>query len=128
MENPKTRAWTIPNTRKRLRSPPIHYFNECFKPGAYDDCRKGATATDGAAYNGTLLPPTAPEYGNYEPPYYHSLASSESSKKAALAPQKEKKINCCCCCCRFTFSTATVHSLSERRSPRVLIGYGLPAH
>ncbi len=56
------------------------YFNESFKPGAYDDCQKGATATDGAAYNGTLLPPTAPEYGNYEPPYYRPPVSSESSK------------------------------------------------
>ncbi len=51
-------------------------FNESFKTGACDDCWKGAT--DGAAYNVTLLPPTAPEYGKYNLPYYRPPALSES--------------------------------------------------
>ncbi len=75
------------------------YFNESFKKtdaSAYDDCRKGATATNGAACNGMLLPPTAPEYGKYEPPYFRLLASSESmptsdGEKSSLSAAERKK-------------------------------------
>ncbi len=75
-------------------------FDESFKTGACDYCRKGVTATiDGPAYNAMLLPPTAPEYGKYDSQcslYYHLPASSESipasdGKKSGLSTAERRR-------------------------------------
>ncbi len=58
---------------------------------------KEATATDGVAYNGTLLLPTAPKYSKYElPPYFCLQASSESmpasdGEKSGLSAAERRK-------------------------------------